>query len=248
MAERAVVIGAGIVGAATAYVLAEAGYHVTILEREAAAATQTSFANGAQLSYSYVEPLARPGMLRQTFSALFGNDFALRVRKDRFDLALLSWGIQFLRQCTRANFERNARGAFDLSLQSAKAMRRIASEQSFAFDHARAGKLVLYSDEQALDGARALTTLKRQAGFDVELLSAAQCQEREPALSDYRGKIAGAVLSKTDEAGDANQFAAALIRECQSRYGAQTLLSCEVTRLELKRGFDPMGGDESRPH
>ena len=53
------VLGAGIVGLATAWQLERRGYQVTVIDR-AAPGSGASGGNGAQLSYSYVQPLADP--------------------------------------------------------------------------------------------------------------------------------------------------------------------------------------------
>ena len=53
------VLGAGIVGLATAWQLRSEGHDVTVVDR-AAPGSGASRGNGAQLSYSYVVPLADP--------------------------------------------------------------------------------------------------------------------------------------------------------------------------------------------
>jgi hypothetical protein len=62
------VLGAGIVGLATAYSLHRAGHEVTVVDR-ATPGSGASGGNGAQLSYSYVQPLADPGIWRQLAQA-----------------------------------------------------------------------------------------------------------------------------------------------------------------------------------
>ena len=74
------IVGAGIVGSASAYVLARAGHPVTLLEALDAPACGTSFANGSQLSYSYVEPLATPATLRKLPGLLFDAGSPLRIK------------------------------------------------------------------------------------------------------------------------------------------------------------------------
>ena len=54
------VLGAGVIGITTAYYLHKAGHDVTVIERNIEAGMETSYANGGQLSYSYVAPLAGP--------------------------------------------------------------------------------------------------------------------------------------------------------------------------------------------
>ena len=63
-AQRICVLGAGIVGLATAWTLAEQGHKVVVVDRQGPG-EGTSQANGAQLSYAHVQPLANPSVWRQ---------------------------------------------------------------------------------------------------------------------------------------------------------------------------------------
>ncbi len=54
------VLGAGVVGVASAWYLARAGFEVTVVDRQAQPAAETSFANGGQVSVSHAEPWANP--------------------------------------------------------------------------------------------------------------------------------------------------------------------------------------------
>ncbi|HEY0200614.1 MAG TPA: FAD-dependent oxidoreductase, partial [Burkholderiaceae bacterium] len=58
------VLGAGIVGLAAAYELQRQGCTVTVVD-QGPPGEGASGGNGAQLSYSYVQPLADPGIWRQ---------------------------------------------------------------------------------------------------------------------------------------------------------------------------------------
>ena len=57
-----VVLGAGVVGTASAWYLRQAGHEVTVLERQPGAALETSFANGGQISVSHAQPWANPSV------------------------------------------------------------------------------------------------------------------------------------------------------------------------------------------
>ena len=54
------VLGAGVVGVATAYAPARAGHAVTVVDRQPGPALETSFANGGQISANHVTPWATP--------------------------------------------------------------------------------------------------------------------------------------------------------------------------------------------
>ena len=53
---KVIVMGAGIIGTASAWYLAKQGHEVTVIDRQPAAGLETSFANGAQISVSQSEP------------------------------------------------------------------------------------------------------------------------------------------------------------------------------------------------
>ncbi|HMQ18451.1 MAG TPA: FAD-dependent oxidoreductase, partial [Sphingopyxis sp.] len=63
--QELIVIGAGVVGMATALTLADRGHRVTVVDGAEEAGRGTSFANWAQLSYTYTEALANPAKLAQ---------------------------------------------------------------------------------------------------------------------------------------------------------------------------------------
>src|SRR5713101_4649923 len=74
------VLGAGVIGLTTAWWLAEAGHEVTIIDRHEAAGAEASAANGGQLSYTFVAPLASPAMLLKLPSLLMLRDGPIRIR------------------------------------------------------------------------------------------------------------------------------------------------------------------------
>jgi D-amino-acid dehydrogenase len=77
---KVVVLGAGVVGITTAYYLLKAGHTVEILERNAEAGQETSFANGAQLCYSAIRSIRKfpPGHPPTTRQAAFINKYTYK--------------------------------------------------------------------------------------------------------------------------------------------------------------------------
>ncbi|MBS0341158.1 MAG: FAD-dependent oxidoreductase, partial [Proteobacteria bacterium] len=88
------VLGAGIVGLATAWQLHREGHRVSVIERDAPG-HGASGGNGAQLSYSYVQPLADPSIWRQLPKLLLSPQSPLKLRP-RLDPLQWRWGLAFL--------------------------------------------------------------------------------------------------------------------------------------------------------
>ncbi len=80
MAKHVVIIGAGVIGLSTAYALIKAGQTVTLIESETDVGMHTSFANGGQLSYRYVSPLADAGVPLQGLRWMGKNDSPLNLK------------------------------------------------------------------------------------------------------------------------------------------------------------------------
>ena len=105
---KIIVLGAGIIGIATAWHLLEEGHEVTLVDRQPDAALETSAANGAQISVSFCEPWANAGAPFKVAKWLLHDDSPLLFRP-RLDPHQWRWGLSFLGQCNDAAFERNVR-------------------------------------------------------------------------------------------------------------------------------------------
>ncbi|EAY69399.1 Glycine/D-amino acid oxidase, partial [Burkholderia dolosa AU0158] len=103
---RVVVLGSGVVGVASAYYLARAGHEVTVIDREAGPALETSFANAGQISPGYAAPWAAPGVPLKAVKWMFEKHAPLAIRLDgtRFQL---EWMWQMLRNCTADRYAVN---------------------------------------------------------------------------------------------------------------------------------------------
>jgi D-amino-acid dehydrogenase len=78
---KALVLGAGVIGTTSAWFLRERGHEVTVIERQGAAAMETSFANGGQISVSHIEPWANPATPMKILKWLGQPDAPLLFRR-----------------------------------------------------------------------------------------------------------------------------------------------------------------------
>jgi D-amino-acid dehydrogenase len=214
---RVCVLGAGVVGLTTAWSLAREGHDVTIVEARSGAALEASFANGGQLSYSYVAPLADPAVLPRLPAWLLQRDSALRF-VPRLDARQWRWCIAFLRACRGERARQTALELLALGALSKAALHEIVERESIAFDYVRNGKLVVYRDPHEFERAQRKMALLAAAGSDQRALDASECVALEPALAHAQPLLAGGIHTPSEEAGDCHRFGVALADALQQRY------------------------------
>ena len=206
---RVLVLGAGVVGTAAAYFLNEAGHEVTVVERQAGAGLETSFANGGIVSAYTARPWAHPEVPSMLIK-WFGREDAPYLFRLRPDLAQWRWALRFLRQCTRTRFERAQRIALRLSTYSHECLTALREKEGLAYDQRAEGVLHLHRDAAALDAAYAYETRLADTRFHPERLDRDRLLETEPALQQTADRFAGALFFPRDESGDAYKFTAGL--------------------------------------
>lgn len=210
--KHIVVMGAGVIGLTSAYALLQAGHVVTLLEAADEVGQGSSFANGGQLSYRYVSPLADAGIpLKALGWMLRGEQAPLRLRL-AMDPAQWRWLLAFMLACRRSVNRRNTAALLELAQLSQQVLRewREAGELG-EFAWRANGKLVIHRQRQGFDTARRqLVDVQNQ-----QVLSAAQCVQVEPALGELRGSLAGGILSSGDEVADCHLFCQRLLAQMQ---------------------------------
>lgn len=229
------VLGAGITGLAAAYSLQQEGHQVTLLDAAEAVGQGASGGNGAQLSYSYVQPLAEPSIWGQLPKLLLAADSPLKFRLQA-DLHQWAWGLSFMAACNRVRSERSTATLLGLAARSREGFEQMLNDLRPDCDHSTPGKLVLYPTEAGLQAAaRQIELQARLGGAPQRLVSPAECVALEPALASYQPAMAGAVYTPSESAADCLKVCQALDQALAQR-GAQRLYGRAVTRLEVAGG------------
>jgi len=231
---KVVILGAGVVGTASAWYLARAGHEVTVLDRQANAALETSFANGGQISVSHAEPWANPTAPLKVLQWL-GREDAPFLFRPRADLDQWLWGVRFLIECLPGRTRRNTEAAFALASYSRDCLGELRRETGIHYDQSERGILHIYTERDLFEHAHGEVALLRERGFDVAIKSADECVAIEPALAHAKGKLYGGAYAVSDESGDAHMFTQRLASLARPR-GVQFRFNVSVIRIELDAG------------
>lgn len=228
------VVGAGIVGLATAYELLAAGHRVTVVDQHEPT-SGASADNGAQLSYSYVQPLADASIWQQLPRLLFSADSPLRVRP-AFDVDQWTWLLRFLAACRPARSRSTTEFLLRLAAESRAAFTELQRSHEIACDFSSTGKLVVHRNRTSLEKAKAQIEVQRALGGSPQrAVTAAEAAAIEPALASALPKLAGAVFTADDGAVDCRKLCLQLWRIVQAQ-GAVFMPGRRVVRMSTSAG------------
>lgn len=231
MKKRIVIIGGGVIGLATAYELIKGGHQVQLLERQAQPGMATSFANGGQLSYRYVAPLADRGVPLQGIKWMGKSDSPLNMRL-KMAPDQWRWLLQFLLACNSQTNKVNGDHILRLSLLSRQVMQEWLNEDNLSdFHWRRSGKLIVH--RRAYDFNKAAKGINPQY---QQALNADECIQLEPALKYIHSALQGGIYSPGDETADCQKFCQALLRKLNASPNFTLTHQCEVLQLNKQAG------------
>jgi D-amino-acid dehydrogenase len=228
------VLGSGLLGVSSAYYLSLLGHQVTVVDRQAFPAAETSHANGGQISVSHAEPWANPSAPLKVLKWLAKEDAPLLFRL-RADPHQWAWGLRFLRECTPARTRHNIAQIVNLGTYSRTALQQLRRETGISYDHRAQGILHFYTSAKEFESALEPARQMRELGCERRVVSADEAVELEPSLRAIRPQLAGATYTAEDESGDARKFTLELAQLCQAR-GVQFLMGHHITRVVKGQG------------
>jgi D-amino-acid dehydrogenase len=197
---RIAVLGAGVIGVATAWYLRQAGHDVQVIDRREGPGLETSFANGGQISADHAAPWAKPGVPLQALKWMTQEDAPLLFRL-RADPAQWRWGLQFLRNCTAERYKENAARLQRLGRYSRAQLQALREDTGIQYDRAARGILVLYTEGRQ---------------FEPGMKTPDECIALEPALATMKDRLVGGRMYPEDESGDAYKFTVGLAKLCEA--------------------------------
>ncbi|VFR53002.1 D-amino acid dehydrogenase small subunit [plant metagenome] len=226
---RIAVLGAGITGVTTAYLLNQAGLDVTVIDRKLYPAMETSYANGGQLSASNAEVWNQVSTLAKGLRWMFQPDAPLLMNPrpswhKAVWLAEFLWAVRKYRQNTIATTR--------LAIEARQHLYAMAEQEGIDFDLERRGILHVYHDRAGFDAAARGNALLQAGGLERHAVTPEEIRRIEPAL---QGHYHAGYYTPSDATGDIHKFTRGLARACERR------------GVRFLHGRDIIGMDNTQP-
>src|SRR5215813_5370979 len=176
---RVVVIGAGIIGVTSAYYLRQAGFDVTVFERNSGVAQETSYGNAGVIAPAYIGPWAQPGMPRKILAYLF-KPHAPVLFRPTLDRSLWRWLQRWYSECKLERFVRNKARMQRIAYYSRDQLHALRDRLDIDYEQSN-GYLQLFRTQREFDRCAPARKMLADAGVPHRLLSPPECRTLEPA-------------------------------------------------------------------
>ncbi len=230
MSKQVVIVGAGIVGVSTALWLQRDGHDVTLIDR-LGPGEGTSHGNGGVLASCSIVPVTVPGLLRKAPKMLFSPDQPLFLKWSYLP-KLAPWLIRYLRHANADAVRHRAAAMMPIIGDS------LADHQALAAG-TRAEKwlvpsdyLFVYNDRAHYEGDAFGWQVRRENGFDWDVLEGAAFKDYDPAFGP--SLQCAARLSDHGRISDPGQYVKDLAAEAEAN-GAR-ILTADVTDIARENG------------
>lgn len=224
------VVGAGVIGIATAYELAQDGHHVTVFDKSAAACEEASFANSGLIAPSLLIPFAAPGSRGNGFMRFLdtGRRLSRRPWRSWQQMQSLWRWAQAHRPEVATQLQITGR---QLARYSAEQLLGIVERHQMEIERSD-GHMVLLRTEQALQRLQPVLETLKAEGIASKVLTPDEARAQEPALHSD-APLHAALWLTGDLVMNCRQFALELKNETQ-KMGVQYQLGVEVQDITLQ--------------
>lgn len=182
--DPVIVVGAGIVGTATARSLQRAGHAVTLLD-SAEPGRATSYGNAGFIAIDHLLPLARPSTLKRLPKMLTDRDGPLTVHGPSIP-ALLPWMARFALAAYSNAEVRKGIDSFGVLMAEANLAWKAEIQASGLGELFKSrGALYVYESEDEFASGEDERLLQKAKGTEFEIVDGTRARELAPGLSSH---------------------------------------------------------------
>lgn len=173
------IIGAGITGVTTAYMLARKGAQVTLFEANPYPAMETSYANGGQLSASNAEVWNSAPTVLKGMKWMFKSGAPLLLNP-KPSWHKYSWLAEFV--AAIPHYRENTIQTVKWALEARAHLRDIAQQEGISFDREERGILHFYGTKGEFDTAAKVTSLLAEGGLERRAVTPSEIAQQDENL------------------------------------------------------------------
>jgi D-amino-acid dehydrogenase len=230
MTGRAVVVGAGAIGMASAYFLQRSGWSVTVIDK-GEVGRACSYGNACLIVPSHSDPIPGPGVIGEAFRHMLSRTSPFYVRP-RFDPGLFKWSLRFRRYCNADAARRGHDALAGLSVGSLALYQELTTKKEADFYFERKGLLELYLTREGAEKGRRECEKVLAHGFPARFLTRQEVLDFEPSVSPA---VEGGLFIESEAHGFSYGYVRALAKTVEDR-GGRMVLGREASRLVIENG------------
>ncbi|MGI9502127.1 MAG: NAD(P)/FAD-dependent oxidoreductase, partial [Geminicoccaceae bacterium] len=182
-AQKAVIVGGGIVGISTAIWLSRSGLDVTLVDRHPIGDPRAaSFGNAGVLAACSVAPVTAPGLVQKAPKLLLDPNFPLFLRWSYLP-RLLPWLLRYLSHANDDDTRRIALGLAPLIYDSVDQHKALAAGTGAEYWIEPSDYGFVYPTRAAFESDSYTWQLRQNAGFEPEVIEGRAVREFEPSLA-----------------------------------------------------------------
>ncbi len=181
--SHVIVIGGGVIGASSAYFLRQAGYRVTLIDKNTLG-SECSHGNCGLICPSDALPLASPGAVSSTLKTLFKRHNPLYI-KPRFSPRLWLWLVKFALRCNQRHMLQAAEARMPLLESSLHLYQSLIEREQIECEWQKNGLLYVYKDQAAMDSYQATDDfLTKHFSLPARRFDTCALSELEPVVAE----------------------------------------------------------------
>ena len=221
------IVGAGVIGLASAYELSRAGAKVVVIDKFEPG-YGCSYGNAGWITPCFAMPLPMPGMLFKSFKWLLDPESPLYI-KPELSPTLISWLITFMASMTEKKMLASVDALTQISIQSLRLYQELAAKTDKPFSFEQKGLFMVAQSDDGLKYARQEMELVSRNGIPGQLMLEEEARAFEPSLTK---RIKGGVFFSQEAHAEPLQVTQTLAHEAQ-KHGARILSKTEVIDFQL---------------